>query len=107
MAHAKDRLEFLERRVGMFSDMGAKFFGVELAPAPPALFRRQHARLRGGQVAIDAAAAHAEPDGRLRLPPAFTDEIHHPLPQIKCIGFHSTQPATLCANVNMKYYITA
>jgi hypothetical protein len=32
------------------------------------------------------------------------DELHHPLPQIKCIGFHARHAITLCANVNVKCY---
>jgi hypothetical protein len=34
----------------------------------------------------------------------LVDELHHPFPQIQCIGFHAQKPIRLCANVNMKCY---
>jgi hypothetical protein len=34
----------------------------------------------------------------------LVDKLHHPFPQIQCIGFHALKPIKLCANVNMKYY---
>jgi hypothetical protein len=34
----------------------------------------------------------------------LVDKLHHPFPQIQCIGFHAKKPIRLCANVNMKCY---
>jgi len=106
MADAKHLLEFLEGGVGMLLDVGAEFLRVELAPMTPAGFGGQRSLLGGGQIAVDGAATEVKAAGGLGFGTAGVDEFDHPFPQIQCIGFHAHKPVTICANVNMKCYIT-
>ena len=60
MADAKHILKFLQRGVGMLLDMRLEFLRVELAPAPPALFRGQRSRLRGIQIPVNRASTEVK-----------------------------------------------
>ena len=104
MADAEGGLKFLEGGGGMLFDVGLEFFGVELAPMSPALFRGQRAILGGDQIPVDGTSRQIKPPGCLDLGAARLNEFHHPFPQIQCIGFHAKKPATQCTNVNMKCY---
>ena len=57
MADRKDLLEFGQRGVGMFFDMGVEFGWIQLAPRSPALFRGQGVAFDGGQIAVNRAAS--------------------------------------------------
>ena len=103
MADRKHLLQFLEGGVGMFSDVNLEFLRVEFPPMTPTGFGSQHPRFHGGQIAIDRAPAQIKAPGGLDFGPTLVDELHHPFPQIQCIGFHAQKPITLCPNVNMKY----
>jgi len=107
MAHAKHGLEFFECGVRMFFDVRLKFFGVELAPLPPAFFRGQRAFLGGGQIPINGTARQVKPPGGPGLGAAALNEFHHPFPQVQRISLHARKPARLCPNVNMKCYSCA
>jgi len=89
MADAKDLLEFLERGVGMFLDVGVKFGGVEFAPGTPARFGGQGVGLEGGEVAVNGAAGDAEAAGGFGLGAAGLEKLHHPFPQIQRVSFHA------------------
>lgn len=90
MADAKNLLEFFERGVGMFFDLGAKLFRVELAPMPPAFPGCQIVGFGGVQIAIDRTARQAETPGGLGFGAALLNELDDPLPQIQRIGFHAS-----------------
>jgi len=77
MADAKDPLEFLERGVGVFLDLGVELLRIELAPVPPTGFWSQRSLLGGGQIAVDRAPKAETPRG-LGLGTAFLDEFDHP-----------------------------
>ena len=51
VADAQGRLQFRQRGVGMFFDVGLELGGVELAPGTPTGFGRQGVGFDGGQVA--------------------------------------------------------
>ena len=96
MADAEDLLKLFERGVGMFFDLNLEFLRVELAPMTPAGFGGQRPRLRGVQIAVNAAPPQIEAPGRLGFGAARLDEFYHPFPQIQCVGFHAhTLPAYL------------
>ena len=105
MADAKHPLEFLEGGIGMLFDVGLELVRVEFAPVSPAFFGSQHSLLGSSQITIDGAPPKAKAPGGLDFGPTLVDELHHPFPQIQCIGFHAQKPIRLCANVNMKCYI--
>ena len=72
----------MERGIRMFLDVGLKFFGVKLAPLPPARFRRKRAALGGGQIAVDRAPPQVEAACRLNFGTARLQKFHDPFPQI-------------------------
>ena len=104
MADAKHILKFLQRGVGMLLDMRLEFLRVELAPAPPALFRGQRSRLRGSQIPVNRASTEVKALSGFHFGTAVMDEFHYPFPQVQCIGFHAHKPITECPNVNVKCY---
>ena len=104
MADAEGFLEFLEGGVGMFVDVGLKFFGVELTPMSPTLFRGQRAGFSGDQIPINGTPRQIKTPGGLGFGTPALNEFHHPFPQVQCIRFHASKAITLCPNVNMKYY---
>ncbi len=67
MADVKAGLEFLERGVRMFFDVGLKFFWVELAPFAPTGFRGEGAGLDGLQIPINRTPSQLEPPGGFDL----------------------------------------
>ena len=89
MADAKDRLQFLQRRVGVVADMRLEFDRIELAPVAPTGFGGQGVRFGGGEVAIDGALAQPKNPGGLGPRAAGPDKLHHPLAQIQRVGFHA------------------
>jgi hypothetical protein len=80
MADAKDRLQFLQRGVGVVADMGLKLGRIQLAPVTPAGLGRQGVGFGGGQVAIDGALAQPKNPGGLSPRAAPGNKLHHPLP---------------------------
>ena len=104
MADLEDGLDFLERGVGMFFNVGRKFLGVELAPFPPACFRGERAVFGGGQIAINGTPRQSKPPDGLGFGAAALKEVHHPFPQVQRIGFHARKPVSPCPNVNVKCY---
>jgi len=104
MADLEGLLEFQEGGVGMCFDVNLEFVRVELAPFPPTGFRGQRPGFHGGQIAVNTAPGDVKVPGGLNFGTAFLDELHHPIPQIQCIGFHARKPILICANVNMKCY---
>ena len=104
MADAKDGLEFFERGVGVFFDMGAEFFRVELAPGAPARFWRQCALLSGDQIPVNRAPGEVKPPGGLGFGTATRNEFYHPFPQVQRMGFHARELISLCPNVNVQCY---
>lgn len=78
MADGKAGGEFLERGVRMFSDVGLKFLGIELAPFPPGRFRGERPRLGGGQIAVDRAPPHVKAARRLDLGTAGLNKLDDP-----------------------------
>lgn len=78
MADAKDPLEFLERGVGVFLDLGVELLRIEFAPVPPAGFGGERAGLSGRQITVDRAPTEAETPRGLGLGTAFLDEFDHP-----------------------------
>ena len=105
MADSKHSLKFLEGGVRMLFDVDLEFLRVEFAPVAPAFLGGQRSRLRGGQIAVNRPPPEIKAPGGLDFGPTLVDELHHPFPQIQCIGFHAQKPIRLCANVNMKCYI--
>jgi len=57
MADAKHLLDFFQRGVGMFFNVGLELVRVEFAPVSPALLWSQRSGLGGVQVTIDSAPA--------------------------------------------------
>jgi len=104
MADAENRLEFLERGVGMGFDVRLELLGVELAPMAPALSRGQRAFFGGGQIPINGTPRQIKTPGGLGFGTAALNEFHHPFPQVQRIGFHARESISLCPNVNMKCY---
>ena len=78
MADAECLLEFLERGVGMFFDMGLKDLRIEFAPMPPALFGGEPSLARGGQIAVNRLPSQVKTPGRLNFGTARMDKLHHP-----------------------------
>ncbi len=105
MADAEYLLKLLEGGVGMFFDMGAELFRVELAPGAPTRFRRQRPLFDGFQIPVNGTPGQRKPPGGLGFGTAALNEFHHPFPQVQRIGFHARKPVSLCPNVNMKCYI--
>jgi len=105
MADRKHPLKFLEGGVGMRLDVDLEFLRVEFAPVAPAVLGGQRSGLRGGQIAVNRPPPQIKAPGGLDLGATLVDELHHPFPQIQCIGFHARKLIRLCANVNMKCYI--
>ena len=89
MADLKDFLEFDQRGVGMFFDVGVELGRVKFTPGTPTGFGGQGAGLGGGEVAVNRARRHPEAPGRLGFGAASADKLHHPLPQIQRVGFHA------------------
>ena len=89
VADAKGRFQFLERGVGLFSDVGLEFGWIEFAPGTPARFGGQGVGFGGGEVAVDRALGEAEAPRGLRLGAARFNKLHHPFPQIQRVGFHA------------------
>ena len=88
MTDLEHLLDFLEGGVGMFFDVGAELFGVELAPFAPPRFRSERAGLGGRQIAVNRAPSQIKPPGSLSLGTARVEEFDHPFPQVQRIGFH-------------------
>ena len=80
MADGKAGGDFLQRGVRLFSDVGLKFLGIELAPFPPGRFRGERPRFGGGQIAIDRAAAQIKTPRRLDLGTPSFKEFDDPFP---------------------------
>lgn len=106
MADDKYPLQFLEGGVGMRLDVNFEFLRVEFAPVAPAFLGGERSRLRGGQIAVNRPPSEVETPGGLDFGATLVDELHHPFPQIQRIGFHARKPIRLCANVNMKCYMS-
>ena len=104
MADRKHPLKFLEGGVGMLVDVDLEFLRVEFAPVAPAFLGGQRSGLRGGQIAVNRPPPEIKAPGGLNFGSTLVDKLHHPFPQIQCIGFHAQKPIRLCANVNMKCY---
>ena len=104
MADGKHPLKFLEGGVGMRFDVNLEFLRIEFAPVAPAFLGGQRSRLRGGQIAVNRPPPEIKAPGGFDFGPALVDKLHHPFPQIQCIGFHAQKTIKLCANVNMKCY---
>jgi len=77
MADAKNPLEFLERGVRVFLDLGVELLRIEFAPVPPTGFGGERAGLGGGQIAVDGATPQAETPSGLHLGTALLDEFDH------------------------------
>jgi hypothetical protein len=105
MADAKYLLNFFERGVRVFFDMGTEFLRIELAPGAPARFRRQHPLLGGHEIPINGTPGQVKTPGGLGFGTAALNEFHHPFSQVQRIGFHAQKLISLCPNVNMKCYI--
>jgi len=80
MADAKRLLEFLEGGVGVLVDVRLEFFGVELAPMAPTLFRGQRAFLGGDQIPINRTPSQIKPPGGLGFRAPALNEFYHPFP---------------------------
>ena len=80
MADAEGFLEFLERGIGMYFDVGLEFLGVELAPMSPTHFRGQRAFWGGGQIPVNGTPRQSKPPGGLGFGAARPDEVHHSFP---------------------------
>ena len=104
MADTKYLLQFFERGVGVFLDLGTKFLRVELAPSSPTGFRSQCPLLDGIQIPINRTAGQIKPPGGLGLGTAALDEFDHSCSQVQRISFHAHKPIRICPNVNMKFY---
>jgi hypothetical protein len=89
MADGKHPLQFLEGGVGMPLDVNLEFLWVEFAPVAPAFLWGQRSGLRGGQIAVNRPPGEVKAPGGLDFGPTLVDELHHPFPQIQCIGFHA------------------
>jgi hypothetical protein len=89
MTDAKDRLQFLQRGVGVMADVHLKFGRIELAPVAPTGLGCQRVRFGGGQVTIDGAFAQPKQPGGLGPRAARLHKLHHPLAQIQRVGFHA------------------
>ena len=87
MADTKDLLDFLEGGIGMFFDMRLELLGVELAPMPPARFRRQRPLFGGGQIPINGTPGQLKPPGGFDFGTPALNEFHHPFPQVQRISF--------------------
>jgi hypothetical protein len=105
MAHAKHRLQFLERGVGVLFDVRLKFLRVEFTPGSPTGFGRQRPLSGGGQIPVNGTPRQDKPPGGLGFGTAARNEFHHPFPQVQRIGFHAPYLVSLCPNVNVKCYI--
>jgi len=104
MADAKHGLKFLEGGVRVFFDVRLELFRIELAPMPPARFRRQRPLFGGGQIPINGTPGQLKPPGGFDFGTPALNEFHHPFPQVQRISFHALNPITMCPNVNMKCY---
>ncbi len=89
MADAKDRLQFLERGVGVLADLRLKLGGIQLAPSAPTGLGGQRFGFGRGEIAINRAFAQPEHPGGLGPRAAGPDKLHHPLAQIQRVGFHA------------------
>ena len=89
MADGKDLLEFGQRGVGMFFDVGVEFGRVELAPGTPTGLGGQGVGFDGGQIAVNRAASQRKVLPRRSDGTALLHKSHHPLPQIQRVGFHA------------------
>jgi len=105
VADAKHGLEFFEGGGGVFFDVGAKLFRVELAPFAPTLFRSERAGLSGRQIPVNRAPPQVKTASRLDLGTAAFEEFDHPLPQVQPISLHAPKLIRLCANVYMNCYM--
>src|SRR5665213_548259 len=104
MAHAQFRAHLHECGIRMFLNVSLKSYGVEFAPGSPAFLGREIPFCGCGQIAINAPFPYFKMTGRFEAGTAFVDEFHHPLPQIKTIGFHALDSIIDAANVNVKCY---
>jgi len=89
MADAKDLLQFLERGVGLVVDVRLKFGRIKLAPVAPTGLGCQSVRFGCGKVTIDGAFTQPKQPGGLGSRATPGHELHHPLPQIQRVGFHT------------------
>ena len=80
VADAQGRLQFRQRGVGMFFDMGVELGRVEFAPRSPARFGGQSVGFDRRQVAVNRAPTHGKMPGRLGGGSARVHEFHHPFP---------------------------
>jgi len=90
MADTKHFLQFLERGVGVFFDVGLEFVGVKLAPFSPAFFGGQRAFLGSRQIAVDRASPQVKMPGGLYLGAATVKKFDHPFPQVQPISLHAS-----------------
>lgn len=98
---AEPGLKSFEGDIGMFSDVGLQFLGVEFAPAPPTGFGGQRSRLGGSDIAVNRAPPEREAAGRLGFGAPVVDKSDHPLPQIQGISFHIRKPVGQRIIVNL------
>ena len=76
----------------------------------PTGFWGQRSGFGGVQIAVNGASAEVKATGGLGFGAARLDEFHDTFPQVQCISFHAHNLCviiTLCATVNMNYYILA
>ena len=89
VADAKDRLQFLQRGVGVLLDMRLKLGGIQFAPSAPTGLGRQRFGFGRGKIAINRAFSHPEAPGGFRPGATLFNILHHPLPQFHRVGFHA------------------
>jgi hypothetical protein len=104
MTDPKHLLNLLKGGVGMFFDVGAELFRVELTPFTPTLFRSERAGFGGGQIPVNGAPPQIKPPGRLDLGATRVEEFDHSFPQVQRISLHARKPIRLCAIVYMNCY---
>jgi len=80
MADTKSLLEFLERGVGMLSDVRLELLWIEVAPMSPARFGGQRTFLGGVQIPINGTPRQIKPPGGLGFRATAPNEVHHPFP---------------------------
>ena len=78
VADGKDFLQFRQRGVGMFFDMGVELGRVEFAPRSPARFGGQSVGFDRRQVAVNRAPAQFKAPPGLHFGAAGLEEPHHP-----------------------------
>ena len=100
MADAKGGLQFVERGVRLFLDVGLELGGIEFTPGAPTRFGGQGLGFGGGEVAVNRAPGDLQTTGRLHFGTARLHKLHHPLPQIQRVSFH-TLTRSACVPMSM------